>query len=428
MHHETNSVLDSLFYHPTHPPFMASRIIQRFGISNPSPSLIERVATAYKTGSYDNGRFGSGRYGDLGALVAAILLDDETRQVVLDADPAHGHIREPLVKVLSFFRSMQISFKTPLMIPTLLSMESEIGQGSYENPSVFLFFLPEYVPNDQSAQSAGLVLPEAMVLSGDNVLNLHEIMFNTVKFGVTHCYKPTISNWRARPPFDCATTEGDTSLSPAISEYWPTSTASVDDILNELDVLLTSGRLGDKNRAVIKSIVKQEYSTGDVAKAVRMAQQLIFATPEFHSTGVNRNLNDVREVTGYENLPAAPYKAVVVFMMRGGADSFNLLVPTGGCQSGDQYQEYVAARGQAHALPMANITTFSAASSNQDCDTFGVNFAFDLLADLYDAGDALFLANTGLLPKKLTKHDSWNGVPVQLFAHNAMAHEVRAPK
>lgn len=32
MHYEVDAVLDSLFYHPTHPPFMATRIVQRFGI------------------------------------------------------------------------------------------------------------------------------------------------------------------------------------------------------------------------------------------------------------------------------------------------------------------------------------------------------------------------------------------------------------
>ena len=67
MYYETDAVIDHLFYHPTHPPFLASRMIQRFGISNPSPGFVERVATAYKTGSYMD-QFGSGNYGDLGAL------------------------------------------------------------------------------------------------------------------------------------------------------------------------------------------------------------------------------------------------------------------------------------------------------------------------------------------------------------------------
>jgi uncharacterized protein (DUF1800 family) len=141
MHYETDSILESLFYHPSHPPFMASRLIQRFGVSNPSPGFIERVATAYMTGSYDNGRFGSGKYGDLSALAAAILLDTETRQVALDADPINGHIREPLVKVLSFFRSQGVSYMSPLGVPTLLNTEDKIGQGSFESPGVFSFFL-----------------------------------------------------------------------------------------------------------------------------------------------------------------------------------------------------------------------------------------------------------------------------------------------
>ena len=101
-YYETEEVLDSLFYHPSHAPFMSSRVIQRFGISNPSPGFVERVATAYKMGSY--GQIGSGKYGDLGAMVAAILLDEESRAAVLDTDQSHGALREPLIKVLAFFR------------------------------------------------------------------------------------------------------------------------------------------------------------------------------------------------------------------------------------------------------------------------------------------------------------------------------------
>lgn len=81
---ETEAVLDSLFYHPNHPTFLAIRLIQRFGISNPSPEFVIRVSEAYKAGSYHN--FGSGTYGDLGAMVAAILLDSESRAAALDMD------------------------------------------------------------------------------------------------------------------------------------------------------------------------------------------------------------------------------------------------------------------------------------------------------------------------------------------------------
>ena len=158
-YHETEEVLDSLFHGDSHAPFMAVRIIQRFGISNPSPGFVERVVAAYSTGSY-GGLFGSGSYGDLGAMLAAILLDDESRQVVLDEDSTHGHLREPLIKVLSFFRSMGLSYDMPFRIPTLMGLEGSIGQGSFENPSVFSFFLPEFTPPG-GVQSAGLVAPES---------------------------------------------------------------------------------------------------------------------------------------------------------------------------------------------------------------------------------------------------------------------------
>ncbi|KAL7541680.1 LOW QUALITY PROTEIN: hypothetical protein ACHAXR_011131 [Thalassiosira sp. AJA248-18] len=423
MHYETDSVLESLFYHPSHPPFMAFHLIQRFGISNPSPGFIERVATAYKAGSYDNGRFGSGEYGDLGALVAAILLDSETRAVVLDADPVTGHVREPLVKVISFFRAQGVNFKAPLHMPTLMSLESRIGQGSFESPSVFSFFAPDFVPFTSSVQSAGLYVPEAMVLESDNVLDLHEAMFSTIKFGISTCYQPSFEGLRGVNPFGCASTEGDTSKSWMVPEYWPSSTATVDDILDELAILLTSGRLSDNNRAIIKPYVQAEFDGGDVAKAVRAAQELVFSTPEFHATGTTRNRSDKRVVTGYTDPPGAPYKAVVVLMLLGGADSWNMLVPVSNCATSDQYAEYVAARGQI-SLPIANLTLIDASSSNQDCDTFGINHVFDDLAQLYNDGDALFVTNTGVLGTKSTKHTQWNDESgTQLFAHNSMVDE-----
>jgi uncharacterized protein (DUF1800 family) len=78
---------------------------------------------------------GSGKYGDLGAMVAAILLDDESRQVVLDSDQAHGHLREPLIKLMSFFRSMGLSYQIPLQAPTMAGTQDVIGQGAFESPS-----------------------------------------------------------------------------------------------------------------------------------------------------------------------------------------------------------------------------------------------------------------------------------------------------
>ena len=64
------------------------------------------MANAFRSGRYtstvDAGTataFGSGKYGDLGATAAAIVLDREARSATLDVDPAAGKLREPLLKV-----------------------------------------------------------------------------------------------------------------------------------------------------------------------------------------------------------------------------------------------------------------------------------------------------------------------------------------
>ena len=60
-------------------------------------------------------------------------------------------------------------------------------------------------------------------------------------------------------------------------------------------------------------------------------------------------------------------------------------------------------------------------TSSQDCNTWGVNNVFDDLAQLYSEGDALFVANMGILGTKSTKFTDWGGdQKFQLFAHNSM--------
>ena len=94
-------------------------------------------------------------------------------------------------------------------------------------------------------------------------------------------------------------------------------------------------------------------------------------------------------------------------------------MPVSGCQTSNQYTEYQVARGSLNYLPLANLTTIS--TTDQDCNTFGVNKQFAVLADLYNANEAVFFANTGLLSKPMTKHDNWGDeTSFQLFAHNTM--------
>jgi len=73
---EVESLIDHLFYHPNTPVNIGKQLIKRFVTSNPSAGYVEAVGNAFRTGTYDGIQY-SGKYGDLGATVAAILLHPE---------------------------------------------------------------------------------------------------------------------------------------------------------------------------------------------------------------------------------------------------------------------------------------------------------------------------------------------------------------
>ena len=173
--YETEATLDHYFYQDNVAPFLCVRIMQRFSFSNPSGRYISECVKAFRSGEYVSGgqTFGSGVYGSLEAMIASILLDREATDSSAAVDPSHGSLREPILKVMHLMRSMDYRTAIPttldgnLMQTTfnheLWKIDEKIGSGSYEFPSVFSWFLPEYVPSEGPNLPAGLVSPEAMV-------------------------------------------------------------------------------------------------------------------------------------------------------------------------------------------------------------------------------------------------------------------------
>lgn len=145
-HYETDAVLKHYVQHPNTAPFLAQRMIKRFGTSNPSPSYVKDVAVAFKTGTYTSAgkTFGDGKYGSMESMVAAIILHNDARNVLLDADPTSGSLREPLLKFISYLRSMEFSTNADAPELRLYRLQEKIGQDAHSIPNVFSFFLPEY--------------------------------------------------------------------------------------------------------------------------------------------------------------------------------------------------------------------------------------------------------------------------------------------
>ena len=186
-YYETDAVIDHLFYHENTAPFVSKLLIQHFGISNPSPRYTETVSTAFRAGSYQwtDGsstiQFGDNRPGNLATTAAAIALDREATNVVLDADPTHGSLREPLVKVVGFMRSMDYQREeySKLLYPILADgLRSVIGQMVYETPDIFSFFSPHYGPNH--LQRVSLVSPESQVLSMVTTIGMSNGLYSLI--------------------------------------------------------------------------------------------------------------------------------------------------------------------------------------------------------------------------------------------------------
>ncbi len=143
-HYETDEVLDHYFYHTNTPTFLSIRFIQRFGVSNPSPSYITAVANAFRTGRFKfkpGVSFGNGEYGNLEAMVAAILLYREASSSPFFEDPTAGSFREPILKLIAFYRAMELE-NTEGTNDLRLHGLNEIGEDPYWFPNVFSFFKP----------------------------------------------------------------------------------------------------------------------------------------------------------------------------------------------------------------------------------------------------------------------------------------------
>jgi len=421
--YEVEALLDHLFEHDNTAPFIAHRLIQRLVTSNPSPRYVKAVVAAFRTGVYaPAGRTFSGRYGDLGATVAAVLLDREARSTTLDADPTHGKLREPLLKVVHVLRAMEYTPHAGREV-VLKQMELTIGMAPFMSQSVFNFYLPEYQPPGPLARAA-LVSPEAQLSTMPFLIGYLNGLSSLVDYGLTSCengFGDTIQQpsrqcgyWRRK--------RGDTRQNADGVLAFVPQAASADKIVDELDLLLTTGRLSNNSKSVISAAYNDTLATGGSSSdALKKAQKLMFAAPEFHATNNNLNVatDRPRDAASSQTSLGRPFKAIVVISMTGGADSYNLLVPHSGCKEKDMFDEYTKTRTNI-ALSKSELLQIDA-QQNQPCSKFGLHPSLKFVQEIYQAGRAAWVANVGSLVEPTTPQqykDKSVRLPPSLFAHN----------
>lgn len=170
--------LDTLFNHPNVGPFFGKQMIQRLVTSNPSPAYVARVSAVFA----DNG---AGVRGDLRAVFAAILLDDEARSPTGLQQAQFGRLREPMLRFVQWGRTFGVtSAQGSWKINDLSNPATQLGQSPLRSPSVFNFFRPGYVPPSTQMASTGAMAPEFQIVTESSVAGYLNFMQNVIRNGI----------------------------------------------------------------------------------------------------------------------------------------------------------------------------------------------------------------------------------------------------
>jgi uncharacterized protein (DUF1800 family) len=255
---DLKDALDAIFNHPNVGPFIGRQLIQRFVTSNPSPAYISRVAATFN----DNGQ---GVRGDLRAVVRAVLLDPEARDLARTTAAGWGKQREPVIRFANWLRAFKATSPSGRnRIWYLDSADEGLNQSPLLAPSVFNFFSPNYRhPGPISA--AGLVAPEFQITTETSMVG-----------GLNFFAKLARNGYYG---------SGDTRLTMDLSglDGLANNPAALADRLN---LLFMNGAMTEATRSAIVTAVaglpvKKSGATSAITDRVKAALLMVAVSPEF---------------------------------------------------------------------------------------------------------------------------------------------------
>ena len=245
------TALDTIFAHPNVAPFFSRQMIQRLVTSNPSAAYVGRVAAVFNND-------GSGVKGNLRAVLRALLLDDEARDVTLAASPSFGKLREPVLRFVAWARAFDVTSPSGAWaVGNTSDPATRLGQSPLRSPSVFNFFRPGYVPPNSAIASAALVAPEFQIANESSVVGYINFMQRAV-----------------------AGSLGD--LTPDYASLLALAD-NASALMAELNLVLAANHLGTGTSAAIVAALQTMPSGTDTNRRNRVnaALVLVLAAPEF---------------------------------------------------------------------------------------------------------------------------------------------------
>ncbi len=140
------------------------------------------------------------------------------------------------------------------------------------------------------------------------------------------------------------------------------------------------------------------------------------------------NLRLAGSVAAVTTPSAGQYRALVCIFQSGGNDSFNMLTPFAGpsATAADAYAEYAASRSTLRLRKLAEggqpAQLLEISPTNTPGRTFGVHSGMPNLAQLFEAGNAAFVANVGTLIEPVANRaevaQALKRLPLGLYSHS----------
>ncbi len=175
--HDVDDALRHLFEHPNTGPFIGRQLIQFLVTSNPSSNYVARVATVFAADA-------SGRRGNLGAVVRAILSDEEARDARWFAGAREfGRLKEPVQRAMAIARAGRLDRYTNLLWWTWGEFNAAALQEPGMSPSVFNFFRPGYQPPGLLTQF-GLVGPAFQIVDSYSSISFPNKLWELTEAGL----------------------------------------------------------------------------------------------------------------------------------------------------------------------------------------------------------------------------------------------------
>lgn len=168
---DVEDALRCLVEHPNVGPFIGRQLIQFLVTSNPSTGYVARVASVFNHNS-------AGQRGDLGAVVTAILLDEEARDARhFQGNPAFGRLKEPVQRVFTLARIARMDRHPDLVWWSRGAFYNAALQEPTYSPSVFNFYRPDYQPPGLLTQ-AGLVGPAFQIADNYSSISFPNLLWD----------------------------------------------------------------------------------------------------------------------------------------------------------------------------------------------------------------------------------------------------------